>query len=360
VPPVDQVSWRTGEALAGHRQALLASAPPLDLGPPLRIRHAVGPGQDALILNVHHAAMDGLSCLRVLRSIARSYAGLPDPVGAGPAVRTPVARPGSPGGPDSARTRGLRPVTRISADSAERGPGCGFELLSVPISSVRSEPEKPAATVNDVLIAALVRTVEEWNATHGAGTGTVRITMPVNARACARADEPLGNLSRLTVITNKRVDRCSADRLLTDVSRQTRVAKQVDGPQIDPFSELFVTPLLPVAVKARLLAAARWLAGRATGDTVLLSNLGPSGDLPDFGPGAGVAGLWFSSPVRMPAGLSVGAITLGDRLNLCFRYRRELFDPPAAARFATRFRAALAGFADPRFDPALMDEDRCR
>src|SRR6476469_975409 len=71
VAPLDEVRWRTEDDLAGHRASLLAAAPPLDLGPPLRFRHAVGPDQDMLFLNVHHAAMDGMSCLRLLRSVAR-------------------------------------------------------------------------------------------------------------------------------------------------------------------------------------------------------------------------------------------------------------------------------------------------
>lgn len=364
VSPIDHVRWRTQDELDQHRQALLACAPQLDHAPPLRIRHAVGPGRDVLILNVHHAAMDGLSCLRLLRSIARSYAGRPDPIGADPlAVRSPVQALDSPGVRDRAKARYLRPATRIAVDSAEPGPGSGFHLLSVPInsvpvSSVPNGSAGTAATVNDILIAALVRTVEEWNQNHGGHAGTIRITMPINARSTAAADEPLGNLSRLAVIANRPADRRSTDRLLTDIARQTSTAKLVGGPQIDPISQLFATPWLPVAIKARLMSVTRRLAGPTIGDTALLSNLGSTGEAPDFGPGARAVGLWFSSPVRMPVGLSVGAITLRGRLHLCFRYRRELFDPAAAARFAATFRAVLAGLGDPRLGALELDGAR--
>jgi NRPS condensation-like uncharacterized protein len=345
--PVDHVRWRTEEELAGHRQSLLDSAPPLDLSPPLRVRHAVGPDQDVLILNVHHAAMDGLSCLRLLRSIARRYAGRPDPVGADPlAVRVPAGGLGSPA-PGAAKARYPRPAARIAVDSADPGPGCGFRLLSMPAATVRSGSAELGATVNDVLIATLVLAIEEWNGTHGRDAGTIRIAMPINARATAGADEPLGNLSRLAVIASKPADRRSADALLTDITRQTAAAKLPGGPQIDPISRLFATPLLPVAVKAWLLAIAQRLVGPAIVDTSLLSNLGQVGEPPDFDPDTRAAGLWFSPAVRMPAGLSVGVVTLNDRLNLCFRYRRELLDHRAADRFAATFRAALDAFGIP-------------
>jgi NRPS condensation-like uncharacterized protein len=336
VAPLDEVRWRTEEELAGHRQSLLAATPPLDLGPPLRFRHAVGPDRDVLILNVHHAAMDGMSCLRLLRSVARRYTGLPDSTAADPlAVRTVAARPGT------TTIRHPQQATRIATDTAHPGPGCGFHLMSMPIS-VQSGLR--TSTVNDVLIAALVLAVETWNQKHGRDAGTVRITMPVDARATPGAGEPLGNLSRLTVITSTPAR--SVDGTLADITRQTAAAKLLGGPQIDAVSRLFATPWLPVAVKARLLTIARRLT--VVGDTSMLSNLGRVNGSLDFGPDAPTVGMWFSPPVRLPAGLAVGVVTLHGRLNLCFRYRHALLDSRTAAQFTEAFRAALDSLDDPR------------
>jgi len=329
VAPLDEVRWRTEEELAGHRESLLAATPPLNLGPPLRFRHAVGPDRDVLILNVHHAAMDGMSCLRLLRSVARRYAGLPDPSVADLAVRTVAAESGTN------TNRYPRQATRIVADTADPGPGCGFHLVSAPIN-VHSGSK---ATVNDVLIAALVLAVEAWNQKHGRDAGPVRITMPVNARATPGAEEPLGNLSRLTVITS------TPAHSLADITRQTAAAKLLGGPQIDAASRMFATPWLPVAVKARLLTVARRLT--SVGDTSMLSNLGQVESV-HFGPDAPIVNLWFSPPVRLPAGLAVGVVTLDGRLNLCFRYRHALLDPRTATQFAETFRAALDSLDDPR------------
>jgi NRPS condensation-like uncharacterized protein len=334
VPPVDLVRWQDSAELAQLRRRSLDVTPSLDLAPPLRIRHAVGPEWDALIVNIHHAAMDGLSGLRLLRSIARRYAGRPDPVSADPlAVRVPAAR--TPKAP-----RSLRPVARIAPDGGESSPGCGFHLVSIPYHSVHNG----SSTVNDVLLAALVIAVTQWNAEHGQDAGTVRITLPVNARV--DGNERLGNLSRLAVIANDPTLR--GNGLLADVVRQTVAVKSTAGPQIDAFTALLAAPWLPVAVKAKLPALALRLAGAAS-DTTLLSNLGAVDDPPDFGAAATVNGLWMSPPVRMPRGVAIGAATVRDQLHLCFRYRLAQFDERAAARFAATFHTALCSFHDPRF-----------
>ena len=331
VPPVDVVAWRNESDLAQRRARLLAATPTLDLAPPLRVRLAVGPEWDAVIVNIHHAAMDGLSGLRLLRSIARRYAGRPDPVTDDPfAVRAPAA-------PAHRTPRSLRPVARIATDGGTPEPGCGFHLTSIPYHAVHSGP----ATVNDLLVAALVLAVAEWNAAHGRAAGTVRVTLPVNART--DGSQRLGNLSRLAVVATSR-----GTDLLADVVRQTDMAKTVVGPQVDLFTGLLAAPWLPVAVKAKLPALALRVAGAAS-DTTLLSNIGLVDDPPDFGPEATVTGLWLSSPVRMPRGVVVGAATVRDRLHLCFRYRLAQFDRQAAARFAATFGAALDSFHDPRF-----------
>ena len=43
----------------------------------------------------------------------------------------------------------------------------------------------------------------------------------------------------------------------------------------------------------------------------------------------------------MPLGLSVGVVTAGGRLFVVFRYRRALFGPEAAGRFAERYLETL-------------------
>jgi len=49
----------------------------------------------------------------------------------------------------------------------------------------------------------------------------------------------------------------------------------------------------------------------------------------------------FSPPGRMPLGLSIGAVTIADRLHLTLRYRRAQFGSEAGRSFMTLYRDAL-------------------
>jgi hypothetical protein len=98
---------------------------------------------------------------------------------------------------------------------------------------------------------------------------------------------------------------------------------------------------LPAGVKRRLIRLAlRGLGGIAC-DTTLLSNLGDIADPPRFGVLVPVR-MWFSTSTHMPRGLSVGAITVGGRLLLCFRYRLALLDEAAGHAFAAEYARALS------------------
>jgi hypothetical protein len=101
---------------------------------------------------------------------------------------------------------------------------------------------------------------------------------------------------------------------------------------------------LPPAAKRHMLRLAVRFLGRLGCDTSLLSNLGNVTDPPHFETLAPVR-MWFSTTAHMPRGLSVGAISVAGRLQLCFRYRYALLDDAAAREFAAEYAVALAGLA---------------
>lgn len=68
------------DALGAVRADLQSRGVPLAESPPVRMRLARHPGGDVLMVNANHAAMDGFGTLRFVQSVARSYAGEPDPV----------------------------------------------------------------------------------------------------------------------------------------------------------------------------------------------------------------------------------------------------------------------------------------
>jgi NRPS condensation-like uncharacterized protein len=346
--PVTTAAWADEDELARARAKFLSTAPPLRSSPPLRILLAAGPGEDRVILNAHHAALDGLSSLELLRSIAGHYPGGAD---AGPPERGPAAEDASPRevlpAPPAGAGRGVADraqqgrAARIAADRepgrAAGLPGYGFVLL--PSRPVPAGRRPDGGTVNDVLIAGLVVAIARWNSAHGRPSGLIRITMPVNARPQGQAGTA-GNLSRLTTVS---VPAPSGGwdlaGLVADVAAQTRPAKQQSGPQVDPASRALAAAWWPPAVKRGVLRLALRTAGPLLCDTSLVSNLGVAGP-PRFG-AATVTDMWFSTSAHMPRGLSVGAVTVGGRLHLCLRYRRALFSEPSAARFAGLYAAAL-------------------
>lgn len=361
--PLAATTWSDEEELAQQRVRFLAAAPSLHGSPPLRILLAAGPGEDRVILNAHHAALDGMSCLELLRSIARHYpAGAARPDSSQPeggdsrrALRragntAPEEPPGQDGrsrhAPERVTPSGLlpRPASRIAAErQVPRGAraGNGFRLLQAqPVPAIREAGRRAGGTVNDVLIAGLIVAIGRWNVSHGRASDRIRITMPVNSRPRDQVGAA-GNLSRLATVTARAPADGDLGGLVADVAGQTRAAKDRAGPQVDPLSRALAAAWCPPAVKRSLLRLALRTAGSLLCDTSLISNLGVVGDPPRFGNEPATA-MWFSTSVHMPRGLSVGAITLGGKLRLCLRYRRAMFSDPAAARFADAYMAALS------------------
>jgi NRPS condensation-like uncharacterized protein len=78
VDPLDVVVCSDDDALRAARAELQSLTVPLVMSPPLRLRLARHRDGDVVMLNVHHAAGDGIAALCLLRSIARAYAGRPD------------------------------------------------------------------------------------------------------------------------------------------------------------------------------------------------------------------------------------------------------------------------------------------
>jgi NRPS condensation-like uncharacterized protein len=340
--PVTVTAWRTEPELDAARADFLAAAPPLDQAPPFRLLLASGPGQDSLILNANHAAFDGHSCLVLLRMIAAAYSGSE----AGPAVARPTRTaeqadsPTARSKPAPARPARAARAARIASCRPDRyAPGYGFRLLSWP--GVPSPPQRHGSrpTVNDLLVAALIETVEQWNAARDRRPAPVKITVPLNMRESGHEDD-LGNLSAISTVI---APAPGSDRdLLAAVAAQTSRFKRLPpSGEVGTALTAMVRIPLPAQAKRGLLRLAVRCAGPVVSDTSLVSNLGNVTDPPSFGPLV-PAKIWFSTTAHMPRGLSVGAITTSGRLHLCLRYRYALLDDTAAADFADQYARVLS------------------
>jgi NRPS condensation-like uncharacterized protein len=348
-----EVSAPDEAELANAREQLLGRMPDLDTPGPFALLLAHSPSGDVVILNLHHAAGDGLSALRLMASIARAYGGEDDPVpDLDPLSMRDVTAISSAG---SVRERlgrgraaldylgrGVDSPTRISARGGREQAGYGFALTSFSPEEVArlGEARVDGATINDVLLGGLAVTIRRWNERHGDGDGdSIYLMMPINLRPAEWRLEVVGNYASYVSVRVRTRHQGSLRQAAAAAAESTRRIK--DGAVAGLIVELFNAPtLLPTGLKRRMQSLIP-LTGNVVVDTAVLSNLGRVTEAPVLGDAGAVRELYFSPPGRMPLGASLGAATLGDRLSITLRYRHPLFDSAAAEQFLDLFRGVL-------------------
>jgi NRPS condensation-like uncharacterized protein len=297
------------------------------------------------MLNLNHAAVDGFGAMEVLASLARAYAQgseEEEPLDFLSALDLPV-RPASR--PESRllqayrrsveRTRDLlaRPA-RLAPEEAADVPGYGYHLVRLSADETRRVvgPERPGTSRN-VLIAALHLAIGDWNLEHGTPGRRVGVLIPINLRPPQWAKERLGNFSVTTRVSTSRRHRAGRSSALEAVTAQTSRNKRTRT-GIALIAALDRANLVPLWAKQSRVVL-QPLTGNRLVDTAMLSDIGWLEGAPSFGPDAGeTVDVWFSVPARAPLALCIGALVVGDRLHLTFRYPRRLFGPDAARRFA--------------------------
>jgi hypothetical protein len=365
IDPVSRATWSDERELATVRARFLASAPPLRTSPPVRLLLASGPGASCVMLNAHHASLDGISSLELLRDIAGRYRALTEtatrdpagdraPAGVSPrppardlALAAPPASAPLPVAPSGTAARATGrvharatlsyPAARIAPERQrrERRDGYGLRLLPVP-----SLPRPAGATVNDVLVAALIATISRWNAAHRRPHRTIRITVPVNARGRGLGGVA-GNHTRIATVTAEpKTAAGDLPSLLAAVTRQTSAIRQARPARASAGTLGLAPGWCPVALKRLAVRFALRAAGRVVCDTAMLTNLGDVTDPPWSGH-RGPVRMAFSAAAHMPRGVSVAAVSADGQLRLGFRYRYALFDEAAAARFVATYAATL-------------------
>ncbi|MFD5397949.1 condensation protein [Streptomyces sp. NPDC127097] len=407
VDPVDFPPPGPG-ALARARQRALDRCPPLDASPPVRLEVIEGAtaGGTVLLLTLHHTALDGPACLRVLATAAELYGGAdnspaPAPVRAPgprpeppPADRSPapgprLARPAriapAPGpdpapapapapnpAPDSAPQRGKPGSPRKPSHPTHPGNGNGVLLTELPIPARPPRtPAQPAPyTVNDQLLVATWLMIARWNRLHAPtpppahphapaapASAPIVVTMPVDDRP-RDAGMPIGNGTRLVsvgfgpeerreagALTADPPDPDAVARLLRRTAARTRALKAAaPGPQLGFYATMLTAPVLPVGLRGAVTRALRRAAAPWT-STTLLSNIGRIPYPLDFGDAGRPTAVWFSAPARMPRGLTVTTVSVGGRIQVALRWSPALLDDAAGARLGDLFRSSLAATA---------------
>ena len=351
--PLGVIRIRSLADLDVERERLLGESLALDQAPPFRIVLAQCPDGDRLLIHLHHALADGLSTLRLLNSIVRHYAGMPDPVPSFDplSVRDLKALAGSRTIPE--RLQRIRILLQHLAASAREpvrvhaqgGGGRGYGCLLLPLGKEDSarflaRRVKPA-TINDMLLTAMFLSILQWNRQHERAPGRVTALMPVNLRPRDWWHEVMGNFSSYVSVQLLPKQQDNFRQALAAVFAQTEQLKRAGaaGVLIDV---LDVPKFLPAILKARLKELTPTL-GRHLVESTWLSNLGRIESLPDMGRAGRVKSIYFSPPAPMPMGVSAGIASFDEQLFIGLRYNRQRFDARAAGEFAGLLRQTLLG-----------------
>jgi NRPS condensation-like uncharacterized protein len=358
--PLEVVDCHDDDALDAARARLQSMVVPVTECPPLHVYLARHPAGDVLMLNVNHAASDGFGALRVLHSIARAYAGAAahdEPLDF-LAVRDLPVRPASTSVSALARSyrsaverlRDLRDrPARVAADQPSDHPGCGFHLVALSAAQTRNVVDiERWPTSTNILMAALHLTISEWNLRHGTSPGRrMGVLVQANLRPARSHEHTVGNFSVTARMSTSPRERAGPATALEAITAQI-ARNQRTRTGIALIAGLERTGLLPLWAKQSIVVLQPLTANRFV-DTTVLCNLGWLREAPWFGPELGEpVELWFSTPARAPLSLCLGAVTVGGRLHLTFRYPHRLFSPAAARRFADLYLAQLRLVADAR------------
>ena len=353
--PLEVVDCRDEDAAAKARERALDHVPSLDEPPPFELTLLRRPSGDSLILNLHHAAGDGIGALRLLGSILRLYAGEDDPLpdvdplearDIGKVVSSSLADRLSRGRALAEHmARFATPPARVAEDGGNpEHPAYGFELIRLSGAEAKAalDLRQDGATMNDVLIGSLGVAIRRWNEQHDGETGRMALMMPVNLRPKEWQFDVLANFASYVTVHLAEDEQQDLATSIAATAERTRRIKE-DGIAGLIVDLLQVPTALPTGIKRRLQELIP-LTGDLVVDTAVLSNLGRLQGVPHLGEdGGAIRAVWFSPPGRMPLGASFGVATLGEELFITLRYRHALLAPAAAAELAELYRDVLTG-----------------
>jgi NRPS condensation-like uncharacterized protein len=302
------------------------------------------PGRASLVFTFHHALVDGVSALRLVREVIREYNGSGDdpevpepPVVSRSDELMALAR--------SCRRRvghfnvritawlahrflvaPLLPRARICRRTSKPSPRislCQGRLDAAELRQVRSGARSVGVTLNDVLLAACFRTVERWNRDHGRASGKISIMVPVDIGGVRASPGPANQVSYISVPTTRK-ERSDPAELARRVGRKT--SRMLENGMA--FTMVYAAYLC-TRVPPRVSRCIAWLAmsTRVGLDTVLLTNVGrvwprDGAATERFRIGGGrVTGVAVIPPVASPMGLSLSTAISGGLLHVTLAYK---------------------------------------
>lgn len=329
---------------------------PIDRSPPFRALLVHQPDGDVFMVNHAHTAMDGIGAMRLMQSIARAYAGDPDPL---PPVDALAVRSLAHLMANAFSSEWfyrmqalhqlqleawLAPPTRVPADQGDGRPGYGVLHAQIPSEMATSlEPDPSAgATLNDLLVAAMHTAVERWCRLKGSLAQRIAVLVALNLRHRVWVRDVVGNFSLSATVSTFPRDRLRAGVLLQRIVEQTRIIKRdkAAAALIDVFGGL---ARLPQPFKSTVAPFIQQYGGDRFVPTTSVSNLGHVDERISFGDAGTANEVWFSGSGRMPMTIALSVLSYCGALHLSLRYRCSQLSASAGQEILDMYVESLQG-----------------
>lgn len=289
---------------------------------------ALGPQRYAVVMVVHHAVCDGIAACEFMGDFWACYDGVePAAISATPPRAAAASEPkGRTTAADAVRESlafarffptPLRVVPSAGREPAAAAPYATLDFDAAFTSRLRAAAVARNATVNDLVVAAVMRAALAWNDRAGARRGGVRVTMPVSTRAARRRLPATNGISYAFLDRSRDAcrDRESLVQSLASASRWILASGVVGG---------FLETVRLLARSPRLLKAVTRLPICIS--TVIVSNVGdvsrrmragvPTLDGRDAPGGLVIRGFRGVPPLRPRTRAAVGVLTYAGSMTL--------------------------------------------
>jgi len=309
--------------------------------------------ESSLVFTFHHSATDGLGALRFITEAIERYNRITE-------GSRPIDQPGAVGADElvalaQASRPGINhfylkimaslchrfaiapfsPNGRLYRDTSSPVPAvyfCQGTLNPYELGQIRLRSKASGATLNDVLLAASFRTIEQWNAVHRKPSRKISIMVPVDVGRATSSPTRGNRVSFISVSTVRR-ERADPEELLRTVHQRTSNMVRNGTAFSIVYAVYFccrLPPRVPKTVAWFLLATRIYL------DSILLTNLGviwPEGTASMEGARMGnarITSVVVLPPVVSPMGMSLSAGTYNGHLHVALAYKTSHFSHAAA------------------------------
>lgn len=325
------------------------------------VARAIGPRLHSIVMVVHHSVCDGIAACEFMGDLWACYEGIEPRGFSRPAMRGGERpEPASEEQPPAidavgealafARFFPKALASRRSAAAeppraAVEPPYASIEIDEAFTSRLRSAAASRKATVNDLIVAAVMRAAIAWNDRAGRRRGGVRVTMPVSTRA-PRQHEPASNEISYAFLDRSRDacrDRESLVSSLAAASRWILASGAVAG-FLEAVRFLSKSPFLLKAVTRLPICLS----------TVIVSNLGdvsrrmragvPKIDGRDAPGGLIIRGFRGVPPLRPRTRASVAVLPYAGTTTICCLCSAGSDSRAAGREFLELIRRELEGF----------------